>query len=43
MTEFANPNSRKLAGFDVSWVEKWENVLTSYIDLLFTFSQFVKN
>ena len=24
MTEFANPDSRKLAGFDV-WVEKWEN------------------
>ena len=24
-TEFANPDSRKLAGFDVVWVEKWEN------------------
>ena len=24
-TEFANPDSRKLAGFDVAWVEKWEN------------------
>ena len=25
MTEFANPDSHKLAGFDVAWVEKWEN------------------
>ena len=24
-TEFLNPDSRKLAGFDVAWVEKWEN------------------
>ena len=24
-TEFADPNSRKLAGFDAAWVEKWEN------------------
>ena len=24
-TEFANPKSRKLAGFDVAFVEKWEN------------------
>ena len=25
MTEFENPDSRKLVGFDVAWVEKWEN------------------
>ena len=25
MTEFANPDSRMLAGFDVAWVEKKEN------------------
>ena len=25
MTEFANSDSRKLAGFDVAWVEKWKN------------------
>ena len=24
-TEFENPDSRKLAGFDVALVEKWEN------------------
>ena len=24
-TEFANPDSRKSAGFDVAWIEKWEN------------------
>ena len=23
-TEFANPDSRKMAGFDVAWVEKWK-------------------
>ena len=25
MTDFANPDSRKLAGLDVAWVEKREN------------------
>ena len=25
MTEFKNPDRRKLARFDVAWVEKWEN------------------
>ena len=25
MTEFANPDSCKLAGLDVAWVEKWKN------------------
>ena len=24
MTEFANSDSRKLAGFGVAWVEKWK-------------------
>ena len=24
-TEFADPDSRKLAEFDAAWVEKWEN------------------
>ena len=26
MTEFANNDSRKFAGFDVVWLEKWENL-----------------
>ena len=26
MTEFANPDSRKLVEFHVAWVEKWENL-----------------
>ena len=43
MTEFANPDSRKLAGFDVAWVKKKEKFLTSYIDFLFIFPQSVEN
>ena len=40
--EFANPDSRKLAGFDVAWVEKWENFKLPIL-IFVHFSQSVEN
>ena len=42
-TEFANPDSRKLAGFDVACVEKWKKFKLLTLIFMFIFSQSVKN
>ena len=38
-TEFANPDSRKSAGFDVAWIEKWKNFKLPTL----TFCSFFRN
>ena len=42
MTEIANPDGSKLGGFDVAFVEKWENIKLPTLIFLFMLSQAVK-